>query len=65
MAILELAAAEGICTCDGEALPESRIVAVSNSASQRKYITAKAAERNLTNLEVITADMNDSARTRS
>jgi len=39
--------------------PESRIVAVSNSASQRKYISARATERHLTNLQVITADMND------
>ena len=39
--------------------PKSRIIAVSNSAPQRAYITARASERNLTNLQVITADMND------
>ncbi|MEY4374259.1 MAG: hypothetical protein RL760_425 [Candidatus Eisenbacteria bacterium] len=38
--------------------PASRITAVSNSASQRAFILARAAERGLTNVEVITADMN-------
>jgi cyclopropane-fatty-acyl-phospholipid synthase len=38
--------------------PEARITAVSNSASQRRYIKATARERGLTNLTVITADMN-------
>jgi len=38
--------------------PSSRIVAVSNSASQRAYIEEEAAQRGLTNLSVITADMN-------
>ena len=44
--------------------PKSRILAVSNSAPQRRFITAAAAERGLTNLEVLTADMNrfDTAR---
>jgi cyclopropane-fatty-acyl-phospholipid synthase len=39
--------------------PGSRIVAVSNSRLQREYIEAISAERNLNNLQVITADMND------
>jgi cyclopropane-fatty-acyl-phospholipid synthase len=39
--------------------PESKIVAVSNSHSQRNTITQKARRRGLTNLTVITADMND------
>lgn len=39
--------------------PNSRIVAVSNSASQREFISARAAERNLFNIQVITADMNE------
>jgi cyclopropane-fatty-acyl-phospholipid synthase len=39
--------------------PKSRIVAVSNSAPQKAYITARASERNLTNLQVVTADMNN------
>jgi cyclopropane-fatty-acyl-phospholipid synthase len=38
--------------------PQSRIVAVSNSNSQREYILAEAAARGLTNLRVITSDMN-------
>lgn len=37
----------------------SYITAVSNSQSQRAFITAEAARRGLTNIEVITADMND------
>ena len=41
-----------------EHYPASRIVSVSNSASQRQYIEGQAAARGLTNLTVITADMN-------
>ena len=41
--------------------PTARIVSVSNSHSQRAYITAEAARRGLTNLTVVTADMNDFA----
>ncbi|MBS0638318.1 MAG: class I SAM-dependent methyltransferase [Proteobacteria bacterium] len=37
----------------------SHITAVSNSHSQRAYIEAQARERGLTNLRVVTADMND------
>ncbi len=39
----------------------SRITAVSNSASQRRFIEAEAASRGLANLCVITADMNEFA----
>lgn len=38
--------------------PNATIVAVSNSHSQREYIEAEAASRGLTNLQVITQDMN-------
>ena len=38
--------------------PSSQIVAVSNSHSQREAIAAMAAARGLSNLELITADMN-------
>jgi cyclopropane-fatty-acyl-phospholipid synthase len=38
--------------------PNARIVAVSNSNSQREYIEDEAARRGLTNLRVITSDMN-------
>jgi cyclopropane-fatty-acyl-phospholipid synthase len=41
--------------------PAARIVAVSNSHSQRQFIEARAAVENLTNLAVVTADMNEFA----
>ena len=41
-----------------ERYPASRITALSNSHSQREYIEAQAAQRGLTNLNVITQDMN-------
>jgi len=41
-----------------ERYPGSNITAVSNSRSQKASIDARAAERGLTNLTVITADMN-------
>jgi cyclopropane-fatty-acyl-phospholipid synthase len=39
--------------------PGSRILAVSNSRSQKQFIDAEAARRGLRNLEVATADMNE------
>ena len=39
--------------------PNSRVTAVSNSASQREYILAQAAARSLDNLDVIVCDMNE------
>ena len=42
-----------------ERYPGARITAVSNSASQRRYIEATAQARALTNLTMITADMNE------
>ena len=41
-----------------ERLPHSRIVSVSNSSSQKRFIDAQATARGLRNLQVITADMN-------
>jgi cyclopropane-fatty-acyl-phospholipid synthase len=38
--------------------PDSRITAISNSRSQKLFIDARAAERGLKNLEVITCDVN-------
>lgn len=38
--------------------PESQVLAVSNSASQRQYIEAQRDQRGLQNLQVVTADMN-------
>lgn len=42
-----------------ERFPNSRIVAVSNSRSQRRYVESVANDRGLGNLRVVTADMND------
>ena len=42
-----------------ERFPGSRITSVSNSASQRRFIRDRARARGLTNLRVVTADMND------
>ncbi|MBS1223074.1 MAG: class SAM-dependent methyltransferase, partial [Proteobacteria bacterium] len=42
-----------------EFYPDSRIVAVSNSNSQREFIEARCRERGFANVRVITADMND------
>lgn len=39
--------------------PNSRIVSISNSQSQRRFIETAAAERGLKNLSVATADMNE------
>ncbi|MBX9458235.1 MAG: cyclopropane-fatty-acyl-phospholipid synthase family protein [Rhizobium sp.] len=41
--------------------PMAAITSVSNSASQREYIERQARKRGLTNLTVVTADMNDFA----
>ena len=38
--------------------PQSRITAVSNSRTQKQFIDARAAERGLTNLEIVTCDVN-------
>ncbi len=57
--ILELGCGWGSLTLFmAERFPSSRITAVSNSHSQREYITAEAQRRGLTNVRVITADMN-------
>jgi len=42
-----------------EKFPQSTFVAVSNSASQREYIVAQAAARRLSNVTVVTADINN------
>ena len=39
--------------------PKSRILAVSNSRSQKHYIDSQAARRGIANLTVLTADMNE------
>jgi cyclopropane-fatty-acyl-phospholipid synthase len=42
-----------------QTLPNAKITSVSNSQSQRAYIEGQAVARGITNLRVITADMND------
>lgn len=42
-----------------EHYPEARITSVSNSHGQRAYIESQIAERGLTNLEVLTRDVNE------
>lgn len=59
MTILELGCGWGsLSLWMAERYPSSKIVSVSNSASQKACIDEQAAKRGLTNLEVITADMN-------
>ncbi len=60
MKILELGCGWGsLSLWMAEHYPASQITAVSNSSLQREFILSKLAERNLKNLRVITADMND------
>lgn len=57
--ILELGCGWGSLTLHlARRFPASRIVAVSNSAPQREFITARAAAEGLANVEVVTADIN-------
>ena len=64
MRILELGCGWGSLTLWlAEHYPNCQITAVSNSSRQRQFIAARAAERQLTNIEVITADMRDFAST--
>jgi cyclopropane-fatty-acyl-phospholipid synthase len=56
--ILELGCGWGSLTLwMAQRFPASRIVAVSNSAPQRRFIEGRARERGLTNIEVHTADI--------
>lgn len=60
--ILELGCGWGSLTLFmAERFPNSRITAVSNSRTQKTFIDAAAARRGLTNVEVVTCDMNDLA----
>ena len=57
--ILELGCGWGSLTLwIAEHYPRSRITGVSNSASQREFILARAAQRSLQNIRILTADMN-------
>lgn len=60
MTILELGCGWGsLSLYMAKTLPDSKIIAVSNSLSQAEFIRACALERNLSNVEVITCDMNE------
>ena len=60
MRILELGCGWGSLTLwMASRYPDARILGVSNSASQRRYIEEQAAHRDLRNLRVVTTDMND------
>ncbi len=60
MDILELGCGWGSLTLYmAERFPGSRIVAVSNSNNQREFIEARADRQGLSNVEVITADINE------
>lgn len=60
--ILELGCGWGSLTLFmAERFPNARITAVSNSRTQKQFIETRALERGLTNLQVITCDMNDLA----
>ncbi len=64
MSILELGCGWGSLSLYLAArFPNSQVTSISNSASQRAYILGLAATRGLTNLTVITADMNDFSTT--
>ncbi|MET0556261.1 MAG: cyclopropane-fatty-acyl-phospholipid synthase family protein [Vicinamibacteria bacterium] len=58
--VLELGCGWGSLTLwMAEAYPNSRVTGVSNSGSQKAWIDAQAAERGLSNVTIVTADMND------
>jgi len=58
--ILELGCGWGSLTFHmANKLPKSKITAVSNSNDQRKYIEKKCLDMKITNINVITCDMND------
>ncbi|MFY0652245.1 MAG: class I SAM-dependent methyltransferase [Cyclobacteriaceae bacterium] len=58
--VLELGCGWGSLTLFmAQTYPQSRITAVSNSTTQKKYIDDQIKKLNLQNIKVITADMND------
>lgn len=60
MHILELGCGWGSLTLFmATTFPDAKITGVSNSATQKQYIDACCAERGLSNVRIITADMND------
>lgn len=60
MSILELGCGWGSLTLFmAKKFPQSQIVGVSNSATQKEFILREAKKRKLNNIRIITADMND------
>mgnify|MGYP001818119501 CR=1 FL=1 len=60
MSVLDLGCGWGsLSLWIAERFPNARVTSVSNSASQREFILARAAARELGNVEVVVADMND------
>ncbi len=58
--ILELGCGWGSMTLHmAEAYPGSNVVGVSNSATQKEYIDEQARQRGLSNIRIITCDMNE------
>ena len=58
--VLELGCGWGSLTLwMAEHFPNSEIVGVSNSAPQRRFIESRAEDHGLTNVRILTADMND------
>lgn len=58
MKILELGCGWGSLTLSmAEKFPNAKIVAVSNSAPQRKYILSQAEQRGFKNIEILTVDL--------
>mmetsp|Transcript_30343 Transcript_30343/g.58317 ORF Transcript_30343/g.58317 Transcript_30343/m.58317 type:complete len:365 (+) Transcript_30343:106-1200(+) len=58
--ILELGCGWGsLCLWIATKYPKSKVTAVSNSKTQKDHILAEAAKRNIKNLEIITADINE------
>ena len=60
MSILDLGCGWGsLSLWIAEHYPNTRVTAVSNSASQREFIVERARQRGLANVDIVTADMND------
>jgi cyclopropane-fatty-acyl-phospholipid synthase len=60
MKVLELGCGWGSLTLHmARQYPKSHILAVSNSKPQADFIQARMSERNLNNIEIVTADMNE------
>ncbi|KAJ3101553.1 hypothetical protein HDU97_001302 [Phlyctochytrium planicorne] len=60
MSILELGCGWGsLCLYLAERFPNSPVTGLSNSNGQREYITSVAEKKGLTNLKIITADINE------